>query len=197
MSDNSTPGDAQFERVQVPNPIGKLSYISKNFKGELIQKFEIDTTWLPPRHGKLMPRISNFNLMRELELKHIADFSRWADNIELLVREPNITNALKYLWRETSDDQFLRSWKWTTLRYKVLLKYGRRCMCCGANPDDGETVIHVDHIKPRHEHPKLALDASNLQVLCAACNRGKGAWDQTDHRKPNNKTTSRLEDETN
>lgn len=78
--------------------------------------------------------------------------------------------------------EFLRSWQWRTLRYEVLLKHGRRCMCCGATPDDGMTVLHVDHIKPRNTHPELALEPSNLQVLCEVCNMGKGAWDDTDFR---------------
>ena len=92
------------------------------------------------------------------------------------------TPKSKKSYARKSED-FLNSWEWRTLRYKVILKYGRRCMCCGASPDDGQTVIHVDHIKPRHTHPELALDASNLQVLCGVCNQGKGAWDDTDHRE--------------
>jgi 5-methylcytosine-specific restriction endonuclease McrA len=78
---------------------------------------------------------------------------------------------------------FLTSWEWRTLRYEVLLKHGRRCMCCGASPDDGRTVIHVDHIKPRFRYPELALSEDNLQVLCGVCNQGKGAWDETDFRE--------------
>lgn len=76
---------------------------------------------------------------------------------------------------------FLSSWEWTTLRYRILLKCGRRCMCCGRTPEDG-VKIHVDHIKPRATHPELALEESNLQVLCGECNKGKGAWDRTDWR---------------
>lgn len=78
---------------------------------------------------------------------------------------------------------FLTSWEWTTLRYQALQKHGRRCMCCGASPETGAT-LHVDHIKPRSKFPQLALDLSNLQVLCAACNKGKGNWDETDFREP-------------
>lgn len=84
-------------------------------------------------------------------------------------------------------EDFLTSWEWTTLRYKVIQKYGRKCMCCGASPDDGSTVINVDHIKPRHTHPELSLDINNLQVLCHHCNKGKGAWDNTDFRKQQEK----------
>lgn len=78
-------------------------------------------------------------------------------------------------------DEFLSSWEWTTIRMKVLLKYGRKCMCCGADPSDGVKIC-VDHIKPRSTHPELALIEENLQVLCYACNKGKGAWDKTDFR---------------
>lgn len=80
------------------------------------------------------------------------------------------------------DPGFLSSWEWTTLRYQTLKKYGRRCMCCGATPDDG-VKIHVDHVKPRRHYPELALDPGNLQVLCEDCNKGKGAWDETDFRR--------------
>jgi 5-methylcytosine-specific restriction endonuclease McrA len=78
---------------------------------------------------------------------------------------------------------FLNSWEWRTLRYEILQKYDRRCMCCGASPDDGRTSIHVDHIKPRFRYPELALSEDNLQVLCGVCNQGKGAWDETDFRE--------------
>ena len=87
----------------------------------------------------------------------------------------------KVTYKKQSED-FLSSWEWTTLRYKVLQKHGRRCMCCGASPDDRKTVICVDHIKPRHTHPHLSLEENNLQVLCHDCNKGKGAWDETDFR---------------
>src|SRR5262249_39926358 len=39
-----------------------------------------------------------------------------------------------------------------------------------------------DHIKPRSKFPELELELGNLQVLCADCNLGKRAWDQTDWR---------------
>lgn len=80
-----------------------------------------------------------------------------------------------------TSDAFLSSWDWLTLRYWILRKYGRRCMCCGRTPEDG-AKIHVDHIKPRSKFPQLALDEANLQILCGDCNQGKGAWDDTDWR---------------
>lgn len=76
------------------------------------------------------------------------------------------------------DDPFFSKPEWLELRYRVLVKYGRRCMACG----ESEGEMHVDHIKPRRQYPHLALVFSNLQVLCRDCNLGKGHWDSTDWR---------------
>ncbi|MGA1296232.1 MAG: HNH endonuclease [Burkholderiaceae bacterium] len=76
---------------------------------------------------------------------------------------------------------FLESYEWRKVRMEALLKYGPKCMCCGATPATG-AVMHVDHIKPRLTHPELALEIDNLQILCGDCNHGKGNWDQTDWR---------------
>lgn len=62
--------------------------------------------------------------------------------------------------------------EWKELRYKVLRKYGYKCMACGASKSEG-TQIHVDHIKPIYTYPELALREDNLQVLCRECNLGK------------------------
>jgi len=84
--------------------------------------------------------------------------------------------------------EFYASWEWTTLRMKALKANGGRCECCGATSKDiglnGQRVrLHVDHIKPLSKHWGMRLDAENLQVLCGECNKGKGAWDETDWRK--------------
>ena len=73
-------------------------------------------------------------------------------------------------------DSFYRSHKWRRLRVDALeanrLRYGMlACECCGMVDVDS---FHVDHIYPRSTHPELALDPENLQVLCDACNIGKG-----------------------
>jgi 5-methylcytosine-specific restriction endonuclease McrA len=77
--------------------------------------------------------------------------------------------------------EFLETYAWRKLRMQILLRYGSRCMCCGATPQTG-AVMNVDHIKPRLTHPELALDSENLQILCGECNHGKGNWDTTDWR---------------
>lgn len=78
---------------------------------------------------------------------------------------------------------FYESWGWTTLRMQILKRFGRTCMCCGAKPGNG-IIMHVDHIKPLSKYWELRLDPDNLQVLCNTCNKGKGAWDETDYRPP-------------
>jgi len=79
-------------------------------------------------------------------------------------------------------DAFLATFEWRQLRMIVLKKRGPRCECCGAKAPDVQ--IHVDHVKPRRHYPELALEESNLQILCEVCNHGKGSWDETDWRTP-------------
>lgn len=81
-----------------------------------------------------------------------------------------------------TDGEFTRGRKWRTCRYATLMQQGNWCRACGGRPP--EKVLHVDHIKPRSKHPELALDLSNLQVLCRDCNLGKGNSDEIDWRRP-------------
>ena len=89
--------------------------------------------------------------------------------------------------KQTSQE-FLKSWEWTTLRMEAIKLYGRTCMCCGAKHGVDGIVIHVDHIKPRSKYPELSLELKNLQILCHDCNKGKGAWDETDWRTDEQKS---------
>lgn len=70
------------------------------------------------------------------------------------------------------DTSFYRSSAWRKVRYSVLAQSDRKCLICGTPQSDG-AILHVDHIKPRSKYPELALDASNLRVLCEDCNVGK------------------------
>lgn len=85
---------------------------------------------------------------------------------------------------DVTGDAFLKSFQWRRVRMIALKRDGARCMCCGGTPSEG-LKMHVDHIKPRRTHPELALEPSNLQVLCEVCNHGKGNWDDTDWRQIN------------
>lgn len=62
---------------------------------------------------------------------------------------------------------------WPKLRETVFKIHGRKCALCGAKARHG-VMLHVDHIKPVNHYPELALDLTNLQVLCDTCNTQKG-----------------------
>lgn len=72
--------------------------------------------------------------------------------------------------------------EWKDLRFKVLRKYGYRCLACGRTPKDHGIVIHVDHIKARSRYPELEFSFDNLQPLCADCNIGKSNKSEDDLR---------------
>lgn len=80
-----------------------------------------------------------------------------------------------------SSDQlpdFYHSQEWLKVRFRILKRSKGRCELCGSN----QSPLEVDHIKPRSLYPELAIDESNLQVLCKACNSGKSNRDETDFR---------------
>lgn len=95
--------------------------------------------------------------------------------------KPALPQAQKHR-RQSDPDRFYLCQLWRELRYLALRNCGGKCQCCGASASDG-VQLHVDHIKPRSMFPELALKLENLQVLCADCNIGKGAWDITDWRE--------------
>ncbi|EBL2669804.1 HNH endonuclease [Salmonella enterica] len=71
---------------------------------------------------------------------------------------------------------FYQSTEWRRLRYQALKLYGAKCACCGRSAKHGR-VMHVDHIKPRSKYPELALEITNLQILCDECNVSKSNTD--------------------
>jgi 5-methylcytosine-specific restriction endonuclease McrA len=87
----------------------------------------------------------------------------------------------KRLPLSTRPPGFYESREWRELRYTVIKRHGRKCQACGAI----DKRIHVDHIKPRSKYPDLALEESNLQILCEDCNMGKSNKDETDWRPKN------------
>lgn len=82
---------------------------------------------------------------------------------------------------------FYKSREWASARYAALVKSNGACQCCGARASDG-AVLHVDHKKPRSKFPELALELSNLQVLCDLCNVAKSNIDMTDWSTPKEDT---------
>jgi hypothetical protein len=82
---------------------------------------------------------------------------------------------------KADSNEFLESSAWKRLRIQAFEKYGNKCQCCGASPQDG-VRLNVDHIQPRKLFPELALSLDNLQILCSDCNHGKGNWSMSDWR---------------
>lgn len=81
-------------------------------------------------------------------------------------------------------DDFYSSWEWKRVRYEALARFSHRCQCCGWQPGDtAQGYLVADHIKPRRKYPELALDVDNVQVLCNACNMGKGSVYEDDFRR--------------
>lgn len=83
---------------------------------------------------------------------------------------------------KTPSQEFYAGKAWQALRYQVISERGNKCECCGATPEHG-VRLDVDHIKPRSKYPELALEKSNLQVLCQPCNMGKSNRHEDDWRK--------------
>jgi len=110
----------------------------------------------------------------EVEKREIAP-----RNYTFLEKMPSDVKITKT--KNVASNNFLSTYEWRKLRMEALIKYGRKCVCCGATPESG-AIMNVDHIKPRKTHPELALDINNLQILCSDCNHGKGNWDSTDWR---------------
>jgi len=111
--------------------------------------------------------------------------SKWLTTKQLKVakkkRRKNKKQRKKDVTKRSSD-KFYSSIEWRELRVRVLERYECKCMMCGRSPKEHNVVLNVDHIKPRKKYPHLALVFNNLQVLCGACNHGKGNKFETDYR---------------
>jgi len=144
----------------------------------LSQNKERSVVHVAGKDGKSLCRVENGKHRPLFELSIFPLDKRMCKTCSLLKKKGVVKGSgvsIKSL-RKTEKD-FYRSWEWLEVRYKVLKKYGPKCMCCGSSHK-----IVVDHIKPRRIYPELELEEDNLQVLCALCNRGKSYKDETDFR---------------
>jgi len=87
-----------------------------------------------------------------------------------------VTTILAHTRQQEIQEQnrFYASPEWRLVREQVLQEQGSVCQHCRRRISNDYDVT-VDHIKPRSKFPELALDKSNLQVLCRRCNSAKGA----------------------
>ena len=109
----------------------------------------------------------------------IAKVCNRINSDEVAKRMPKVNARLEGLARERQRkidemNAFYTSSEWRLVREQVIQEQGRVCQECGS-PIKDDFDLTVDHIKPRSKFPELALDKSNLQVLCRKCNSAKGA----------------------
>ncbi len=90
-----------------------------------------------------------------------------------------------------SNKPFYKTVEWQKVRYQALLRSKGTCEACGRSPEQG-AVLNVDHIVPIKYFPGKALDLENTQVLCGACNHGKGNWDQTNWKSLRTKSSEEI-----
>lgn len=93
-----------------------------------------------------------------------------------------------YGWtaRFIASPAFLQTPEWRRVRYDALRANDGRCELCGRSKHQlppGE-YLNVDHIQSRKARPDLALERTNLAVLCSADNAGKGNRYADDWRHP-------------
>lgn len=154
-----------FKEIFILDTISPHKTITKEFKIEYLLEFY-------KSKKKLKSKNSNMSVNYTPSKKIFAPLV----NIDLT--GTNTLNDYTYL----KSKEFLLSNAWKDMRYRILTKYGATCQCCGRNYKEHKVVIHIDHIKPRSLFPELALDESNLQVLCEECNLGKSNVYDTDWR---------------
>lgn len=58
------------------------------------------------------------------------------------------------------------------LKYEVLRTQGRKCRDCGTEKGKMEVV----HIQGVDKFPELALEISNLKVVCEPCSKCQSLW---------------------
>lgn len=137
------------------------------------------------KHSTLRPGVDNLYCSSYCKQRHVE----WVANCMLKKdrskperkkrqRNKRFKNAREKIHPLVGTTEFYDSKEWREVRYRVIKKYGRKCMVCFTSGIE----IHVDHIVPISKCPEMALKESNLQVLCKPCNLGKGNRDMIDWR---------------
>ena len=158
-------------------------------------EYPLQAGWLKKYSGRLLTKTVSEKISQGLGKRAAKQKKKSSGGLKLTLIGIDITNAQLQNKSEFSakcnatilnskfvrSNDFLMSYEWRKIRLQALMTHGSICQCCGASPKNG-AVMNVDHIKPRSKFPELALDLSNLQVLCAECNHGKGNWSQNDFR---------------
>lgn len=100
---------------------------------------------------------------------------------DLLTKRDSCNVHVEHVVSIALSKNFYQSREWKSARYQAFRIYKNYCQCCGRKRSEN-VWLEVDHIKPKSLAPELALDISNLQILCMDCNAGKSNLDCTDWR---------------
>jgi len=123
--------------------------------------------------GVALPSLGVALVVRLLRAGTRSARSSWQGNVNTMLY------ALAMRRQETIEERnaFYSSSEWRQMRQEVIAEDGANCNGCGRQIAEAIDVT-VDHRRPRSRYPELALERSNLQVLCRACNSRKGARDE-------------------
>lgn len=122
----------------------------------------------PLRQSELLSQ--QWQAERELRDHARAEFRRRYERDNSLILDHAFRQQFRFLGLH--DD----------IRREVLRASKFTCVLCGKQPRR-KGALHLDHVRPRVRYPELEYVISNLQALCASCNRHKQAYDGDDWRE--------------
>jgi 5-methylcytosine-specific restriction endonuclease McrA len=166
----------QYKKEQIANLNGSCRVCKAIFR-----KPGVDNQYCCQKHKEahiafLHKRILKRQRKSERKVRISARKERTRNNfVTIKIEDKDVKLSL---FQALSEKKFYQSREWMELRFKVLVKFGRKCICCFRT----NVELHVDHIKPLSKFPDSALDENNLQVLCRECNLGKSNKFETDFR---------------
>lgn len=135
-----------------------------------LRKYVLEETVKLLRAGKkIPPEVASF-LDKGTPLPEAAPVAKSSRNPPKK-RQAKPSPAKKRFKSKFND--FYRSAEWKQARYSALAASDGKCQLCGASKHDG-VKLQVDHKTPLSMDYSRRLDPTNLQVLCASCNWGKG-----------------------
>lgn len=135
----------------------ELTTLDEEAVEDYVQKLKIHPKAVLKKHGIAEIEKDSYRLLMEL-----------GDTKENLLKICN-EKILSYMEQRGLEPG--RPGGWGIKRIKLIEKYPY-CTLCGTKPSDGTIGLDIDHIIPASKGG--SDDESNLQVLCAKCNRAKG-----------------------
>jgi len=83
----------------------------------------------------------------------------------------------RYRDEQLTSPDFFHSEAWQALRKSTLERSEARCFRCGRR---ASAMLVVEHIEPREIAPHLALEPSNVEIICHGCRQARSAATGTD-----------------